>query len=88
MTRRCSPPACSSPAPIGKAKRPPCSPKHQPDLAFLPSIWPETWCFTLSEAWAAGLYAVVFDLGAQAERMRASRPRPVPAAGPAGPADQ
>jgi GT2 family glycosyltransferase/glycosyltransferase involved in cell wall biosynthesis len=45
----------------------------QPDLAFLPSIWPETWCFALSEAWAAGLYAVVFDLGAQAERMRATR---------------
>ncbi|HVE21458.1 MAG TPA: glycosyltransferase [Acidocella sp.] len=46
--------------------------EHQPDLAFLPSIWPETWCFALSEAWAAGLYAVVFDLGAQAERMRAT----------------
>jgi GT2 family glycosyltransferase/glycosyltransferase involved in cell wall biosynthesis len=46
--------------------------QHQPDLAFLPSIWPETWCFALSEAWQAGLYAMVFDLGAQAERMRAT----------------
>ncbi|HEY1858458.1 glycosyltransferase [Acidocella sp.] len=46
--------------------------QHRPDLAFLPSIWPETWCFALSEAWQAGLYAVVFDLGAQAERMRAT----------------
>ena len=40
------------------------------DLAFLPSIWPETWCFTLSLAWRAGLAAAVFDLGAQAERVR------------------
>ena len=43
-----------------------------PDIAFLPSIWPETWCFALGEAWAAGLPAVVFGLGAQAERMQAS----------------
>lgn len=43
-----------------------------PDLAFLPSIWPETWGFVLSEAWRAGLYSVVFDLGAQAERVRAT----------------
>lgn len=43
-----------------------------PDLAFLPSIWPETWAFVLSEAWMAGLYTVVFDLGAQAERVRAT----------------
>ena len=40
------------------------------DLAFIPSIWPETWCFTLSEAWRAGLYTLAFDLGAQAERIR------------------
>ncbi|WP_298214321.1 glycosyltransferase, partial [Acidocella sp.] len=43
-----------------------------PDLAFIPSIWPETWCFVLGEAWRAGLYTVVFDLGAQAERVRAT----------------
>jgi hypothetical protein len=40
------------------------------DLAFLPSVWPETWCFTLGLAWRAGLAAAVFDLGAQAERVR------------------
>ena len=40
------------------------------DLALLPSIWPETWCFTLSLAWRAGLAAAVFDIGAQAERVR------------------
>jgi GT2 family glycosyltransferase len=42
------------------------------DLAFLPSIWPETWCFALSEAWRAGLYTLAFDLGAQAARIRAT----------------
>jgi len=44
----------------------------EPDLAFIPSICPETWCFVLSEAWLAGLHAIVFDLGAQAERVRAT----------------
>ena len=39
-------------------------------LAFIPSIWPETWCFALSRAWQAGLPAAVFDIGAQAERTR------------------
>lgn len=42
------------------------------DLALLPSIWPETWCFTLTEAWRAGLGVAAFALGAQAERIRAS----------------
>ena len=40
------------------------------DLAWLPSIWPETWCFALSEAWRAGLDVVAFDIGAVAERIR------------------
>ena len=40
------------------------------DLAFLPSIWPETWGFTLGLAWRAGLRAVVFDIGAMAARVR------------------
>jgi GT2 family glycosyltransferase/glycosyltransferase involved in cell wall biosynthesis len=39
-------------------------------LAFLPSIWPETWCFTLGLAWRAGLAVAAFDLGAPAERIR------------------
>jgi glycosyltransferase involved in cell wall biosynthesis len=41
-------------------------------LALIPSVWPETWCFALSRAWQAGLAAVAFDLGAQAERIRAT----------------
>ena len=39
-------------------------------LAFLPSIWPETWCYALSDAWSAGLSAAVFDIGTPAARVR------------------
>jgi glycosyltransferase involved in cell wall biosynthesis len=40
-------------------------------LAFLPSVWPETFMYTLSIAMAARLYTICFDLGAQAQRLRA-----------------
>ena len=43
----------------------------QPSYALLPSIWPETYCYTLSVALAIGLPPIVFDLGAQADRLRA-----------------
>jgi GT2 family glycosyltransferase len=46
--------------------------EQRAQLAFIPSIWPETWCFALSRAWQAGLPAVAFDLGAPAERIRAT----------------
>ncbi len=46
--------------------------EQRADIAFIPSIWPETWCFALSRAWEAGLPAVAFDLGAPAERIRAT----------------
>jgi glycosyltransferase involved in cell wall biosynthesis len=46
--------------------------KQEAGIAFIPSVWPETWCFTLSEAWRAGLRVVAFDLGAQAERIHAT----------------
>ena len=39
-------------------------------LAMLPSIFPETWCLSLAEAWRAGLRVAAFDIGAQAERIR------------------
>ena len=41
-----------------------------PTCIFLPSIWPETFCFTLSLAFRLGVPPVVFDLGAQAERVK------------------
>lgn len=44
----------------------------QADLGFIPSVWPETWCYTLSTLLQAGLPVGAFDLGAQAERIRAS----------------
>ena len=45
--------------------------KFSPALGFLPSIWPETWCFALSALVEAGLHVTAFDIGAQAERIRA-----------------
>lgn len=45
---------------------------HRPALAFLPSIIPETWSFTLGLAWRAGLPVAAFDLGAPADRLRAT----------------
>ena len=45
---------------------------QEADLGFIPSVWPETWCYTLSALWEAGLAVATFDLGAQAERVRAS----------------
>jgi glycosyltransferase involved in cell wall biosynthesis len=44
--------------------------RQQASLAWLPSIWPETWGYTLTEAWQAGLDVLVFDIGATAERIR------------------
>ncbi len=41
-------------------------------LGFLPSVWPETWSLTLSELWQAGLPVAAFDLGAPADRIRAT----------------
>lgn len=42
-----------------------------PDLAFLPSVCPETYSFTLSDVAVTGVYPVTFDLGALASRIRA-----------------
>lgn len=44
--------------------------RHGVGLLVAPSIVPESYGLTLSEAWAAGATAVAFDLGAQAERIR------------------
>ena len=45
--------------------------KVHPDVVLMSSVWPETYVFTLSLAFALGLPVVTFDLGAQAERVRA-----------------
>ena len=46
---------------------------QDPHLAWIPSLWPETWCFTLGHAWRAGLSVAAFDIGAPAERIRRTR---------------
>jgi len=42
------------------------------DVTLVASTWPETFSYTLSESWAAGVPAIVLDLGAPAARVRAS----------------
>ncbi len=44
--------------------------RERPHLVFFPSVTPETWCYTLTEAIRAGVPIVAFDLGAIAERLR------------------
>lgn len=34
------------------------------------SVWPETYCITLSEIWQAGVVPIVFDVGALGERVK------------------
>jgi GT2 family glycosyltransferase len=46
--------------------------EQQASLGFVPSVWPETWSLTLTELWQAGLSVAAFDLGAPAERIRAT----------------
>jgi len=46
--------------------------REQPDVAWLPSVWPETWCYTLDYALEAALPVVAFDLGAIADRLRSA----------------
>lgn len=41
-------------------------------LVFLPSVWPETYSYVLSQIWQNGYYPVAFDIGAPAERIRAA----------------
>jgi GT2 family glycosyltransferase len=40
------------------------------DVAWIPSVWPETYSYTLSLALGAGLPVFAFDLGAVAARLR------------------
>ncbi|HDR9050590.1 TPA: glycosyltransferase [Burkholderia vietnamiensis] len=40
------------------------------DVSLHISIWPETYCLTLSEAWQLGIVPIVTDIGALGERVR------------------
>ena len=41
----------------------------QPSFMGIFSIWPETYCHTLSESWACGIPVIASDIGAIAERV-------------------
>lgn len=43
--------------------------KEKAHIALIPSVWPETYCYTLSEALLAGFPVAVFPFGAQYERL-------------------
>jgi len=45
--------------------------RERPDITWFPSVWPETWCYTLDFALGAGLPIAAFDVGAIAQRLRA-----------------
>ena len=45
--------------------------REQCNVAFFPSVWPETWCYSLTHAISWGLPVLSYDHGAQAERLRA-----------------
>lgn len=42
----------------------------KPTVGAVLSIWPETYCHTLTELWAAGVPVIGFDIGAVGERIR------------------
>jgi GT2 family glycosyltransferase len=44
--------------------------QQRAQLAWLPAVCPETWSYTLTQAWQAGLNVLAFDIGAPAERIR------------------
>ena len=45
--------------------------KIRPHIGAVFSIWPETYCHTLTEMWMCGIPVAVFDIGAVGERVRA-----------------
>jgi len=47
--------------------------KGQFHVAFLPSVIPETYNYTLSECWRAGLFTACFNIGAIASRIRTAQ---------------
>ena len=42
----------------------------RPNIGAVFSIWPETWCHTLTELWASGVPVIGFDIGAVGDRIR------------------
>jgi len=47
--------------------------EHKIHLTLLPALWPETFSYTLSESWIAGIPVIVSDLGAPRDRVLNAR---------------
>lgn len=47
--------------------------EHRLHMLFFPSVWPETYSYTLSHAFRYHIPPVAFDIGAQASRIRAQK---------------
>jgi GT2 family glycosyltransferase len=47
--------------------------EHPCDVALFLSIWPETYCYALTDAYSAGLYPIALDFGAIGERIAANK---------------
>ncbi|HWB49789.1 MAG TPA: glycosyltransferase [Stellaceae bacterium] len=47
--------------------------EHPCDAALFLGIWPETYCYALSDAYSVGLFPIALDFGAVGERIAASR---------------
>ncbi|MFS8371368.1 glycosyltransferase [Acetobacter indonesiensis] len=43
---------------------------HEIDWFFLPSTWPETWSYVLTQIWMTEKPVIAYDIGAPAERIR------------------
>ncbi|GBQ10738.1 glycosyltransferase [Acetobacter cerevisiae] len=50
----------------------PLTEKYAIDWFFLPSLWPETWSYVLTHIWTSNRAAIVYDIGAPAERIKQS----------------
>jgi len=47
--------------------------EHPCDVALFLSIWPETYCYALTDAYTAGLYPIALDFGAIGERIATNK---------------
>ncbi len=47
--------------------------RYRPHLSFFPNQWPETFSYTLSHSLRLGIWPIVSDIGAPAERVRSQK---------------
>lgn len=55
-----------------RAELPELLKKHKISMVFIPSVWPETFCYTAGESLFLGYLTASFDLGGQGDQVRAS----------------